>query len=361
MKTTKEKEWEGMSEIFKGIMERSYKGGRNECFAYGTLKNTRLYDYDLSNAYTTGLAMVGVPRWDRVKEFKEEKELRKRLKDIMGGYVIVDIIFEFPIECKYPNLPVLVTPELFCYPLKGETVVGGPEILAALNRGVKIVKIKNAFYIPFMKEKEEELENEIKDTNYNEKDNDMGLEVIKKYDIIKPFFEPISILQKERTKYKKDTVENHIIKLILNSIYGMTASGINPKSRFNTKTGENEVGFYTSKISCPLTASFTTSIVRGVIAEIIYKIESKNGMLLSVTTDGWITDLKKEEMYALKEAGEVTKLFAKSRYLLSGTYDFYELKHECVGITNITVRGQIALTEDALLAFKAMTGFQSIY
>jgi hypothetical protein len=58
---TKEKEWAGNSEILKGTVEKSFKGGRNECFAYGTLINTTLYDYDLTNAYTTALAQVGIP------------------------------------------------------------------------------------------------------------------------------------------------------------------------------------------------------------------------------------------------------------------------------------------------------------
>ena len=39
----------------------SYKGGRNECYAYGALEQTHLYDYDLKSAYTSALARVGVP------------------------------------------------------------------------------------------------------------------------------------------------------------------------------------------------------------------------------------------------------------------------------------------------------------
>jgi len=39
----------------------SYKGGRNECFAYGIDENTKWYDYDLTSCYSTVMSMCGDP------------------------------------------------------------------------------------------------------------------------------------------------------------------------------------------------------------------------------------------------------------------------------------------------------------
>ena len=39
----------------------NYKGGRNECFRYGVDKDTHWKDYDLTSAYTTGMAALTLP------------------------------------------------------------------------------------------------------------------------------------------------------------------------------------------------------------------------------------------------------------------------------------------------------------
>lgn len=254
----KEMEFGGDRERLDRTLKMSYKGGRNECFAYGVLQTTPLYDYDLKNAYTTGLATVGAPDWKRVIEIKEERVLKEYVNEgyLKNGYVVAELNFIFPPGTKFPNLPSLVNNDLLCYPLEGTTVIGGPEISAALSRGAEITKLKAAYYIPFRE------------------------------DDYKPFFKPIRILQEERKQHPGGSVENHVLKLILNSIYGQTASGINPKVRYNTATGETEQGFFRSILSCPFSASYTTSLIRGVIAEQLYKLEELGHMILSVTTDG---------------------------------------------------------------------------
>jgi len=175
---------------------------------------------------------------------------------------VADFEFQFPEDCSFPNLPVLVSKDLFCFPRQGRTIVGGPEILAAVRRGATVGKLHYAYFIPFKK---------------MNKDDDI---------YVKPYYESIKRLQLERRKHAKDSMENYILKLILNSIYGMTASGINPKTRFNTITNETDEGLYESKLSCPFTASYTTSFIRAVIAEMLFALEKNKSLVLSVTTDG---------------------------------------------------------------------------
>lgn len=326
-------EFGGNKPRLENILKMSYKGGRNECFAYGVLEKTQLYDYDLKNAYTTGLATVGAPDWERVVEIDKVCVLKGYLDEehLGKGYVVADLDFLFPNgKTKYPNLPVLMDKDLLCLPLKGSTIIGGPEISAALSRGAEITELRNAYYIPFRE------------------------------DDYKPFFKPIKILQEERKKHPGGTVENHVLKLILNSIYGQTASGINPKVRYNVATAKTEQGFFRSTLSCPFTASYTTSLIRGVIAEQIYKMEELGHLILSVTTDGWICDLSPDNKDILRDAGPMVNIFIQSRKNLSGDDEYLELKHTCKGIINITVRGQLrADREEGLFAIKAMTGFQS--
>lgn len=331
--TTKEMEFKGDKIRLMNILKMSYKGGRNECFAYGTLMTTPLYDYDLRNAYTTALAMVGVPDWENTKIITDVKNIQEYTQEdyLKKGYLVAELEFEFPDDTLYPNFPVLISDDLFCFPLRGKTVTGGPEICAALKRGVKIVHIFAAYYIPF---------------------EDNG---------VKPFYDSINLLQEQRRNYSRETLENYILKLILNSIYGMTASGLNPKTRYNTITNNTEEAYYESILSCPYSASYTTSMIRGVISEQLNALESINSLVLSITTDGWICDTPPDKIHILKYAGSCTNIYAQSRLSLSGSDDYLELKHTCKGLINITVRGQLGLDDDSLISVKAMTGFQHKY
>ena len=146
---------------------------------------------------------------------------------------------------------------------------------------------------------------------------------------------------------------------MLNSIYGLTASGINPKPRFDTVHERSVTSFYDSYLTSPLVASFTTSFIRAVIAEHLFYLESQKALVLSVTTDGFITDKDPSLMLSSKVPGAATKMFKENRFLLSESRDYLELKHSCIGIINITVRGQLGLSEDSTAEVKAMTGFQS--
>jgi hypothetical protein len=57
----------------------NYKGGRNESFMYGVDDSTRFYDYDLTSAYTTGMADLPLPDYHRGRLLKQSE-----FKDLLG-------------------------------------------------------------------------------------------------------------------------------------------------------------------------------------------------------------------------------------------------------------------------------------
>lgn len=58
----------------------NYKGGRNESFMYGCDESTKFFDYDLTSAYTTGMADLPLPDYHRGRLLKpsELKDLLQR-------------------------------------------------------------------------------------------------------------------------------------------------------------------------------------------------------------------------------------------------------------------------------------------
>ena len=163
------------------------------------------------------------------------------LPKIEEGYLVADIYFKFPGDEFYPNLPVVADKDNTIYPLEGRSICGGFDLLAAVNRGCNIISINEAIFIPFYKDTDDRID--------------------------RPFQDAIQVLQFERSKHEKGSIKNTLLKLVLNSIYGCTACGMNYKNHFNTKSEESEYVKMFSKLSDPLVASYTTSKVRGTVAE----------------------------------------------------------------------------------------------
>ena len=80
-----------------------YHGGRSEAFYLGyTPLGTKLYDVDLTSAYTTAMAMIKVPDWESAKQ---EHDIAK-LAVVCDAMTIARVGFSFPNETRYPSLPV---------------------------------------------------------------------------------------------------------------------------------------------------------------------------------------------------------------------------------------------------------------
>lgn len=259
---------------------------------------------------------------------------------MLDGYLIVNTNFQFPEETKYPSIPCYIDKSATVYPLAGSALLTGPEYLLARNQKCWF-NIKSAFYIPsrtrFIKSKEAE-----------------GVRIKTK---TKPFYEIISKIQAKRREHPKGHILNLLYKEMGNSIYGNVVRGISNKKRFDPKSGQM-VKMGASEISNPIFASWITAFIRSVIGECLHNIAKLGGKVVSVTTDGFLTDLDRLEEKLLKLDQSQIPLLLKYRELrqdLCGNPSALEIKHSGKGIISWTTRGQLGIESKV----KATTGFQS--
>lgn len=251
--------------------------------------------------------------------------------DLLTHYVILKVHFSFPTETKYPSIPCYVDETTTVYPLSGDSLLTGIEYLLAERQGCKMI-IYYGICIPFDKNQE---------TNV----------------IVKPFYDIIKELQIERKKYKPKTLNNLLYKEIGNSIYGNVVRGISNKRLFDIKTGGMKT-LGANEISNPILGSFITAMVRTVIAETLDNIAYLGGRVVSVTTDGFITNLDKLEDKLLtlpKERILFLNLYREIRKDLGFEEMAYEEKNKGKGIISWCTRGQLGIGSN----IKATTGFQT--
>lgn len=328
----------------------NYKGGRNESFMYGIDKETTWFDYDLTSAYPTGMCLLGDPDYStgryltekEIKALKEndlntlEKSATLQFWQLINSYLVLDVVFEFPSSTKYPSIPCYLNEDLTVYPLKGRSTITGIEYYLAKSQGCIFHDIKHAFIIQFRLE-------------FN-KDGKLDF-------VNKPFYDIICNLQSMRRMYPKGSIENLMLKEKANSIYGACVRGMSNKRKFDIKMGRT-IRMEGSELSNPIIASWTTAFIRSVIGECLDNIHKLGGKIVSVTTDGFITDLDNLEEKILSDCSNscnLLKEYRKIRKILSGDPTGLELKHSGKGIISWTTRGQFSIDSEV----KAATGFQT--
>lgn len=196
----------------------NYKGGRNESFMYGAENDKNWFDYDLTSAYTTAMTQMSFPNYVAGSIISAEKVQELSAEELLSGYLIAHCEFKFPDDVKYPSIPVYIDKATTVYPLSGQAMLTGPEILLARNQKCSI-KYISVFYIP--------------PTQRVEK---VGLITITHTS--KPFHRIINELQAKRREYPKGHVHNALYKEMANSIYGNVVRGISNKEAFDTQTGK---------------------------------------------------------------------------------------------------------------------------
>lgn len=322
----------------------NYKGGRNESFMFGVDKSTYWYDYDLISAYTTAMSFVGDPDYSkgRILNVNELKGLSD--KTLIYSYIIIKCAFQFPVGTKYPSIPCYVDETTTAFPLNGSCLLTGSEYVLAKAQNCTF-NIHEIYYIPF------------KPTQ-------------------KPFLNIISNIQSLRREFPKGSISNLMYKEIGNSIYGTVVKGISDKRKFDIKTGKT-LRMESSILSNPLIASWTTAFIRSVVGECLHNISKLGGKVVSVTTDGFITDIENlEEKLNQEEKLErsldcpeddkfegikkirgfiLLKEYQNIRNRLSANYQALEIKTQGKGIISWTTRGQLGIESQ----IKATTGFQS--
>lgn len=311
----------------------NYKGGRNESFMYGTDTETKWFDYDLVSAYTTGMTDLPLPDYYKA-QLIQSNILDWSDKQLMGGYLIADCEFSFPSDTKYPSIPCYVDKTTTVYPLNGNAFLTGPELLLAKKQGAKLT-IKSAFY-----------------THPKSKFDPVS----SKQRIIRPFFKILKDIQAFRRTHPKGTLLNLMYKEIGNGIYGNVCRGISNKMNYDSLT-KKSFRVTATNLSNPLLASWTTAFIRSVIGECLHNIQKLGGKVVSVTTDGFITDIEDLENKLLELPQDCTTLLRKYRdlrYKLSSTCEALEVKYKGEGIISWTTRGQFGIGNE----ISASTGFQ---
>lgn len=248
----------------------NYKGGRNEDFMYGVDIDTKWIDYDLTSAYTTAMAGLGNPDYNKGRMITIRQLEKMSFNEVLYSYIIMKVKFKFKAKTKYPSIPVQIDETTSVYPLEGEAILTGAEYLLAKSQKCEL-KISDIYYLPFERTKKE------------------------RKIINQPFKSIIEELQSERRKYPKGTINNLLNKEIANSQYGNTARGISNKKKFDIKTGRT-LRMESSELSNPIIASWTTAFIRSIIGECLEKISILKGKIVSVTTDGFITDIENLEI-----------------------------------------------------------------
>lgn len=263
------------------------------------------------------MAALGNPSYSqgRIISIKELNDMN--FKEILYSYIVIDTTFKFPDTVKYPSIPCYIDETTTVYPLEGSGVLTGAEYLLAKSQGC-VFGIREIYYIPFQSQKVSVV-NPIN-----------GLEVEEEVYINYPFKDIIQEIQKKRKEYPKGSINNLLYKEIGNSIYGSIVRGMSDKRKFEIKTGKT-IRISGNELSNPIIASWITGFIRSIIGESLHLIHDLGGKVVSVTTDGFITNIADLENQLISK-GSLIREYKEIRSSLCGDDKALELKSSGVGI-----------------------------
>jgi DNA polymerase type B, organellar and viral len=242
--------------LYAPLATECYHGGRNEQYFFGAGVVGTWTDYDLPNAYPTGMSQLGTPKWNELRLSSDVEELsRHRL-----SYAQVE--FKHPEGIRFPVLPVRGDNSVL-FPMEGTSFCCGPELLLARSLGVEM-KVLLGVIIP------------------EEEDKPFG-----KY--LKHCFE-----KRDEAKKQGNEVLNQLWKELANSMYGKLAQGLRRRTVYSIKKGESE-DLPECSITTPFYAAFTTSFCRAVLGEILNKLP-RSVSVCSCTTDGFLSNASEEQI-----------------------------------------------------------------
>ena len=271
--------------VHESFVTECYHGGRNEQYFFGASEMGDWIDFDLCGAYTTAMALIGMPRWDQTRTSKDVNEFQPGVL----GYARVK--FRFPDNTRFPCLPVRTANGLI-FPLEGESFCCAPEIYLAQSMAAQI-EILHGVIVP---------------ADFN----------------IRPFEKFILDCTKRRKSFTKKSLEELFWKELSNGSYGKTAQGLRRKRVFDSRTGEHQ-DLPPSKVTNPYFAAFVTSFVRAALGEILSRLPL-HVQVSNATTDGFLATATDAEALAASQ-GPICRLFAQSRMQICGDVIVLEQKH----------------------------------
>ena len=299
----------------QGMWANGFHGGRNQAFAHGIIEapeGRQWHDIDVASAYTVAMAAIGTIDWD-------SDSRPRRLEEIAttGAATVARVKFRFPDDARFPCLPVRAGVGLI-FPLEGETTTTGIELMAAINMGAEI-EVLGAHRFELTEGPHE----------------------------YAAFTGRIAAF---RARFKSSNpLFEKLVKEAGNSLYGKTAQAVagmrtqNPDKakQFDTLQGER-IELPPSAITNPVHAAMTTATIRAVLAEILSSLPADR-QVLSVTTDGFLTDCTIEEATAAT-AGPICSYFRKALESVAPGKALLEVKHRAATVVVARTRGAFTVT-----------------
>jgi hypothetical protein len=297
-----------------GIWANAYRGGRNQAFAHGVFEAPagRLWnDVDIASAYT--VAMAGIPSidWDSASMPTSLAEIAT-----LDAATVAQVNFRFPENTRFPCLPVPAGAGLL-FPLAGETTTTGAELLAALNMGAKL-EVITAMRFEFFEGTHE------------------YAEFTRKITALRASFKMTNPLFEKLVK----TAGNSLYGKIAQAVAGMRSRDPDRTKLFDTITGDRHE-LPPSAVTSPVHAAMTTAMIRAVLSEILSRLPSERAVL-SVTTDGFLTDCTPQEALAAT-AGPIATLFKQSLESVAPGKSVLEVKHEAKAVVVSRTRGAFTM------------------
>lgn len=307
---------------------QAYHGGLNASMEIGWFKGLT-NDFDLQNAYPTAMCLVPDIDWDNpVKvELSHTKLSLDTFLDEKGEYnpmtpLFARVSYTFPNNILHPCLPVNIEGRLIsALTSKGldRVYACGPELYLALKLGAEI-EVERGWVL-----------------NIRMKDGKPSHSLA----------HAVKMLVEDRRKAKnlhgKKSLEELILKTMVNSIYGKNAQNVVDKTTWDAYSQEmTQLG--DSAITNPVSACLTTSYVRALLYATMNAANTKGYRVYSVTTDGFIADIPTvEELEAFDLYGFVGLTRESRNYLTNNTDDsIWEIKHHQHQLLNLTTRGNMA-------------------
>lgn len=323
----------------------SYKGGFNSCTRVGWYADETFYDYDLQNAYPTSMCNVfDIDFRDGIDPLEYDPICNKDLSlaDFKTPYdpLFAYIRFEFPIGTKFPCIPVSHEGSLV-FPRTSNGFEGvyacGSDIFLALKMGAK-VHCLDGYRGRIRRRKDGTPSRSLREA----------------------VFQLVQDRNTAKKIYGKGSIEELILKIMVNSVYGKTAQNVIQKHSWDGLTQEyKDLGM--SVITCPVHAAITTAGVRCVLIAAMTQLEALGYKVYSVTTDGFISNAPLDVLSSLDLYG-FADVFKQARlYLTEGKSDeMWEPKHTMSRFLNLSTRANVSPDEGGVNAHGGLvTGHMS--
>lgn len=279
----------------------AFLGGRNEAFAHGPhspRRSDRWWDWDVKNAYVSAMGLIRDIDWEAPP--RSLRTGRLRAEDFgPTDFLVVSARFRFPASTSMPCLPVKdASGHGLIFPLRGQCIATAPELYLALQLGAEI-------------------------------------EVIMGYALqVRPgsgslgeaarFF--IRMRARARAQHGKNSPQERFWKDLGNAAFGKTGQGLRAKRSYSTRRDAVQT-VPCSPVTCAPVAALITGLVRALVSSAIAELVAQGYSVLSVTTDGFITDADPAAIDRISGFGFVDLFRSARRELPEDDGSIWECKH----------------------------------